>query len=204
MFFYIPFFGFIPRNLRSEFKHIEIFDNNQIQNLVPLFQNNIKIFLDPQLRTETQKNTIMSNDNNCPKCNSENTYQDVNLWICPDCFYEWDPSEMKRAKEEEEEARLVKDSNGNILKNGDSVSVIKDLKVKGSSSGLKSGTKVRNIHLVESSDGHNISCKIDEMGSIFLKSEFVRKVFQIFIQVFGSNATYKKPEISSYTVNGVI
>lgn len=113
----------------------------------------------------------MSKEHNCPKCNSENTYQDMNLWICPDCFYEWDPTELI---EEVKSARVL-DSNGNVLSDGDSVTVIKDLKVKGSPSGIKAGTKVRNIRLVDSNDGHNISCKIDGLGAMYLKSEFVKK-----------------------------
>lgn len=113
----------------------------------------------------------MSNEHKCPKCSSENTYQDMNLWICPDCFHEWDPSE----KEEELQASKVLDSNGNVLSDGDSVTVIKDLKVKGSQSGIKAGTKVKNIRLIESNDGHNISCKIDGIGAMYLKSEFVKK-----------------------------
>ena len=115
----------------------------------------------------------MSNQPKCPKCNSENTYEDMNLWICTECFHEWNPSEIV---EEKTQSTTVKDSNGNELVNGDSVSVIKDLKVKGSQSGIKAGTKVKNIRLVESSDGHNISCKIDGIGAMYLKSEFVKKV----------------------------
>ena len=118
----------------------------------------------------------MSDDNKCPRCNSENTYNDGNLWTCPDCFYEWDPAEVAKVVEDDLQASIVKDSNGNILANGDSVSIIKDLKVKGTSSSVKSGTKVRNIHLVESVDGHNISCKVDGIGAMYLKSEFVKKV----------------------------
>lgn len=110
----------------------------------------------------------------CLKCNSENIYQDGNLWICPECGYEW----MERAASENAsvvEDTSVKDANGNILMDGDSVVVLKDLKIKGSSSCVKGGTKVRNIRLFEAGDGHNISCKIDGIGSINLKSEFVRK-----------------------------
>ena len=118
---------------------------------------------------------VMSNENNCPKCNSENTYHDGNLWVCPECFYEWDPAELVAAAEAEAQAGMVLDANGVVLNHGDSVVVIKDLKVKGSQSGIKSGTKVRNIRLVESNDGHNISCKIDGIGAMYLKSEFVRK-----------------------------
>ncbi len=118
----------------------------------------------------------MNIENKCPKCNSENTYQDTNLWVCPDCFYEWNPSELATTVEEELQSDIVFDSNKNILNDGDSVTVIKDLKVKGSASGIKAGTKVKNIHLVESNDGHNISCKIDGIGAMYLKSEFVKKV----------------------------
>ena len=117
----------------------------------------------------------MSNEQKCPKCKSENTYQDMNLWICPDCFYEWDPAESATAAAAEAQADVVFDSNGNALANGDSVTVIKDLKVKGSTSGIKAGTKVKNIRIVESGDGHNISCKIDGVGAMYLKSEFVKK-----------------------------
>lgn len=118
----------------------------------------------------------MENENKCPRCHSENTYPDSHIWICPDCFNEWDPSETHETPYDEAEAGIVKDANGNILANGDSVTVIKDLKVKGAASGIKCGTKVRNIHLIEGHDGHNISCKIDGIGSMYLKSEFVRKV----------------------------
>lgn len=116
----------------------------------------------------------MSNEHKCPKCNSENTYQDVNLWVCPECSHEWDPSELTETAEVESQTKVL-DSNGNILSSGDSVTVIKDLKVKGSPTGIKSGTKVKNITLVESNDGHNISCKVDGIGAMYLKSEFVKK-----------------------------
>ncbi|MFA6549957.1 MAG: zinc ribbon domain-containing protein YjdM [Candidatus Gracilibacteria bacterium] len=118
----------------------------------------------------------MSNEHKCPKCNSENTYQDVNLWVCLECYDEWDPSALAKPVEEKSQGTKVLDSNGNVLNNGDSVMVIKDLKAKGSSSGVKAGTKVKNIKLIENFDGHNISCKIDSMGEMYLKSEFVRKV----------------------------
>ncbi|MCK9408131.1 MAG: zinc ribbon domain-containing protein YjdM [Bacteriovoracaceae bacterium] len=117
----------------------------------------------------------MSGEQKCPKCNSENIYQDMHLWICPECFHEWNPSELAKIVEEETQTTLFLDSNGIVLNNGDTVTVIKDLKVKGSPSGLKAGTKVKNIRLVESNDGHNISCKIDGIGAMFLKSEFVKK-----------------------------
>jgi protein PhnA len=118
----------------------------------------------------------MSDEQKCPKCNSEHVYQDMNLWVCPECFHEWDPSVLTKIVEEESPATVYLDSNGNLLNNGDNVSVIKDLKVKGSPSGIKAGTKVKNIRLVDSNDGHNISCKIDGVGAMFLKSEFVKKV----------------------------
>lgn len=118
----------------------------------------------------------MSDQHNCPKCASENTYQDMDLWICPDCFHEWNPAEQAAAAAEELKAGLILDANGNTLNDGDSVIVTKDLKVKGSASGIKAGTKVKNIRLIlDSSDGHNIACKIDGIGAMYLKSEFVKK-----------------------------
>jgi protein PhnA len=108
---------------------------------------------------------------NCPKCNSEYTYEDGPLLICPECAHEW----SKDAVESEEECLVVKDANGNILQDGDSVTVIKDLKVKGSTSGIKSGTKIKGIRLVEGNDGHNIDCKVTGVGAIKLKQEFVKK-----------------------------
>jgi protein PhnA len=117
----------------------------------------------------------MNNEYTCPKCSSENTYQDASLWICPDCFHEWDPAESARSAQEELLSNGVFDSNKNMLSDGDTITIIKDLKVKGSSSGIKAGTKVKGIRLVESNDGHNISCKIDGIGAMYLKSEFVRK-----------------------------
>jgi protein PhnA len=107
----------------------------------------------------------------CPKCGSEYTYEDGSLLICPECAYEWSMSES----ETEEEGLIVKDANGNILQDGDSVTVIKDLKVKGSSSGIKAGTKIKSIRLVESNDAHNIDCKVQGVGAIKLKQEFVKK-----------------------------
>ncbi|MBT5331785.1 MAG: alkylphosphonate utilization protein [Porticoccaceae bacterium] len=115
----------------------------------------------------------MSNLPNCPKCNSEYTYEDQNLLICPECAHEWSETDAGVGVEAEA-AKLVRDSNGNPLKDGDTVSVIKDLKVKGASSMLKIGTKVKNIRLVEGD--HDIDCKIDGFGPMKLKSEFVKKV----------------------------
>lgn len=117
----------------------------------------------------------MIDENNCPKCGSQNTYPDMNLWICLDCQNEWNPVETATTDNEEAQAATVVDANGNALNNGDSVTTIKDLKVKGSASGLKAGTKVKNIILIEAHDGHNISCKVDGIGAMYLKSEFVKK-----------------------------
>jgi protein PhnA len=104
----------------------------------------------------------------CPKCNSENTYTIDDLMICPDCGHEWNPNENEESK-----GLIVKDSNGNLLADGDTVIVIKNLPVKGSPSPIKSGTKVKNIRLAEGD--HNIDCKIEGFGSMALKSEFVKK-----------------------------
>ncbi|MFJ7648708.1 zinc ribbon domain-containing protein YjdM [Lysinibacillus sp. NPDC097279] len=106
---------------------------------------------------------------NCPKCNSEYTYEDGTNFVCPECAHEWSTS----ATEQESDALIVKDANGNLLADGDAVTVLKDLKVKGSSSTLKMGTKVKSIRLVEGD--HNIDCKIDGFGAMKLKSEFVKK-----------------------------
>ena len=106
----------------------------------------------------------------CPKCNSEFSYPDGNMLVCPECAHEWTQDEQ----DENEESRLnIKDSNGNPLQDGDTVTVIKDLKVKGSSSVVKVGTKVKNIRLVEGD--HDIDCKIDGIGAMKLKSQFVKK-----------------------------
>lgn len=107
----------------------------------------------------------------CPKCNSEYTYEDGNLFICPECSYEWS---LESGTENSGDTKIIKDANGNVLNDGDSVTVIKDLKVKGSSSSIKIGTKVKNIRLVDGD--HNIDCKIDGFGAMKLKSEFVKKV----------------------------
>ena len=106
----------------------------------------------------------------CPKCKSEYTYQDGLLFICPECAHEW----SEAAEDAAQDANLsVKDAYGNALQDGDSISIIKDLKVKGSSLVVKVGTKVKNIRLV--SGDHNIDCKIDGIGAMKLKSEFVKK-----------------------------
>lgn len=113
----------------------------------------------------------MSSLPNCPKCNSEYTYEDGNLLVCPECAYEWS---LESASDNTESVKVVKDANGNILNDGDSITVIKDLKVKGSSSVVKIGTKVKNIRLVDGD--HDIDCKIDGFGAMKLKSEFVKKI----------------------------
>lgn len=118
----------------------------------------------------------MNNESKCPQCGSENIYADGHLWICPECFHEWSALNTKPLENEQiPEDSSIKDANGQILNDGDSVTVIKELKIKGSSSVVKVGTKVKNIRLTEGDDGHNIACKIDGIGSINLKSEFVKK-----------------------------
>ncbi|WP_061242053.1 zinc ribbon domain-containing protein YjdM [Ectopseudomonas composti] len=107
----------------------------------------------------------------CPKCNSEYTYEDGDQLICPECAHEWKAGESADAGDD---ARVIKDSVGNLLQDGDTITVIKDLKVKGSSLVVKVGTKVKNIRLVDGD--HDIDCKIDGIGAMKLKSEFVRKV----------------------------
>lgn len=107
---------------------------------------------------------------NCPECNSAYTYEDGNLLICPECAHEWTPGEDVDSTED---TLIVRDANGNMLQDGDAVTVIKDLKVKGSSSVLKIGARVKSIRLVDGD--HNIDCKIDGFGAMKLKSEFVKK-----------------------------
>ena len=118
----------------------------------------------------------MSNPPPCPKCSSPHAYEDGALFVCPECAHEW--SAAAAGGEEAgggDGARVVKDAAGNVLADGDSVTVVKDLKIKGSSSVVKVGTKVRNIRLIEGTGGHDIDCKIDGIGAMQLKSEFVRK-----------------------------
>ncbi|KXT77935.1 zinc ribbon domain-containing protein YjdM [Streptococcus panodentis] len=112
----------------------------------------------------------MNNLPNCPKCNSEYVYEDGVLLVCPECAYEWDPAELAEA----EEGTAAVDANGNKLTDGDTVTLIKDLKVKGAPKDLKQGTRVKNIRIVEGD--HNIDCKIDGFGAMKLKSEFVKKI----------------------------
>ena len=114
-------------------------------------------------------------ESKCPECSSESIYQDGRLWICAECFHEWSESASENPTEPEPLESVVRDAHGNVLTTGDSVVVIKDLKVKGSSSVVKVGTKVKNIRIVDGADGHNIACKIDGIGAMNLKSEFVKK-----------------------------
>jgi protein PhnA len=113
----------------------------------------------------------MSDLPKCPACGSEYTYEDRALYVCPECAHEWS---MNAADVSAEEVKVINDANGNVLADGDTVTVIKDLKVKGSSLVVKVGTKVRNIRLVDGD--HDIDCKIDGIGPMKLKSEFVKKV----------------------------
>ncbi|NLY59536.1 MAG: alkylphosphonate utilization protein [Gammaproteobacteria bacterium] len=105
----------------------------------------------------------------CPSCSSEYTYEDGTLYICPECAHEW----SQDGSGESSDDTVIKDAHGNILQDGDTVTVIKDLKIKGSSSVVKVGTKVKNIRLV--GGDHDIDCKIDGIGAMKLKSEFVKK-----------------------------
>ena len=106
----------------------------------------------------------------CPKCNCEYTYEDGAMLICPECAHEW-----SKEASTNEILTIIKDAHGTVLSDGDSVVVIKDLKLKGSSAVIKGGTKVKNIRLNYESD-HNLDCKIDGIGAMGLKSEFVKKV----------------------------
>lgn len=113
----------------------------------------------------------MNSSLNCPKCSSPYSYEDGLLYICPECSHEW-PIAMDTTTEDD--AAVIKDANGSLLHDGDAVTVIKDLKVKGTSLVVKVGTKVKNIRLV--SGDHDIDCKIDGIGPMKLKSEFVKKI----------------------------
>ena len=106
----------------------------------------------------------------CPQCNSEYTYEDGEMYVCPECAHEWSKNAPAAATEE---TKVWRDANGNVLQDGDSVTVIKDLKIKGSSSVVKVGTKVKNIRQIDGD--HDNDCKIDGIGAMQLKSEFVKK-----------------------------
>jgi len=113
----------------------------------------------------------MSNLPPCQKCNSEYTYEDNNMYVCPVCAHEW--SKNAEMDNNTDDKLIVHDANGNLLNEGDFGTIIKDLKVKGSSSILKMGTKVKIIRLVDGD--HNIDCKIEGIGSMMLKSAFIKK-----------------------------
>ena len=106
---------------------------------------------------------------NCPKCSSEYSYQDGAQYVCPECANEWSMD----GSDDDTDSKEIRDSNGNLLQNGDTVTVIKDLKVKGSSLVVKGGTKVKGIRLVDGD--HDIDCKISGVGAMKLKSKFVKK-----------------------------
>ncbi|MGL5123246.1 MAG: zinc ribbon domain-containing protein YjdM [Fusobacteriaceae bacterium] len=112
----------------------------------------------------------MSNLSNCPQCKSEYTYEDRGMLVCPECANEWN----NEIEKEETKEKITKDSCGSVLINGDSVTVIKDLKVKGSSLVIKCGTKIKNVRIIEGD--HDIACKIDGIGAMNLKSEFLKKI----------------------------
>lgn len=105
----------------------------------------------------------------CPQCGSNLTYQDADFHVCPECAHEWSTNAAAAAEPE----RVIRDAVGNELRDGDAVTLIKDLKVKGSSLVVKMGTKVKNIRLVDGD--HDIDCKIDGIGAMQLKSQFVKK-----------------------------
>ena len=109
----------------------------------------------------------------CPRCKSEYAYENGSLMVCPECNYEWNPAE--EVAEEQIRAFVVKDAHGNILQDGDTVVIVKDLPVKGAPKSIKTGMKVKNIKLIDGDGGHNIECKVDGFGGMVLKSEFVKK-----------------------------
>ena len=110
---------------------------------------------------------------NCPKCDSEYTYENGHLLACPDCGHEWSAESATEEATSEEEDGIIRDAHGNELQNGDTVKLTKDLKVKGTSTTLKIGTKVKNIRLCDGD--HDIDCKVDGIGAMKLKSQFVKK-----------------------------
>lgn len=117
----------------------------------------------------------MTGSLSCPKCQSLSVYQDMSLWICGECAYEWNNASGDPLLSQDAEDEKIRDANGVILQDGDAVIVLKDLKIKGSSNVVKGGTKVRVIRLTNGHDDHNIACKIEGIGALNLKSEFVKK-----------------------------
>lgn len=113
----------------------------------------------------------MSDLPKCPECDSEYTYEDGSMYVCPECACEWSIEGAGDAENDD----VIRDANGNVLQDGDTVVVIKDLKVKGASSSIKVGTKVKNIRLVDGVGDHDIDCKIDGFGAMQLKSSVVKK-----------------------------
>lgn len=112
----------------------------------------------------------------CPECSSPYTYEMGALLVCPECAHEWSPASASAATGDDPDERVVTDSVGNVLADGDTVTVVKDLKVKGSPRSIKAGTKVRGIRLIDAADGHDIDCKVDGFGAMQLKSSVVKKV----------------------------
>jgi protein PhnA len=108
----------------------------------------------------------------CPKCSSKYAYKDDLILICSECAYEW----TNDSEEKSDNVLIIKDANGNTLQNGDTITVIKDLKIKGSSLVVKVGTKIKNIKLAEGEGDHDIDCKIEGIGPMHLKSKFVKKI----------------------------
>jgi protein PhnA len=121
-----------------------------------------------------ERRLIFIMEMHCPRCSSEHPYEDGGLWVCPECGHEWSAHAPAEQAAEDEQS-VVRDANGTVLADGDSVTVIKDLKIKGASQVIKGGTKVRGIRLVDGGGGHNIACRIAGLGDMNLKSEFVKK-----------------------------
>lgn len=120
-----------------------------------------------------KKSPSMPDSSKCPKCNSPFGYPTGTSMMCPECGHEWNPEEIADPQPEETDTSVVKDANGNVLQDGDTVVIIKDLPVKGASKPIKAGTKVKNIRLT--SGDHNIDCKVEGFGAMGLKSIYVRK-----------------------------
>lgn len=111
---------------------------------------------------------------NCPKCNSAYTYEDGLFYVCPECAHEWNETEQVEEAEEVAEEKVYRDAYGNVLEDGDTITVIKDLKIRGFSEVIKQGTTVKNITLID--EDHDIHCRVPGVGAMQLKSEFVKKI----------------------------